>query len=290
MASASVITLIDGVAGAACSAQDRGLLYGQGLFETARVMGGEVPLLSWHLKRLLADAPKLFIAPPDAGQISRQIKRVLSLAAAEGQRQGRLKILLTPGAGGLGYQPEPDAKAQVIIQFFPASAQKASEISACISPVRLADSPLAGIKHCNRLEQVLAARALAISGFDEAVMCDSRGQLVEGVSSNLVLGLGGKLVTPSLSQAGVKGVMRACLLAKGVIEQAARPLTLEDLADADALYFINAYRGVQATWRLDMAGATCSNNEALGKVKTFNASAGRQQFLAAVESVFSERH
>ncbi|MBB3168207.1 aminodeoxychorismate lyase [Simiduia aestuariiviva] len=298
------VILIDGEQSSEVSALDRGLLYGQGLFETIRVVGGKLPLLDLHLQRLLGDCEKVCISAPAASQLHGYIKQVLSVAGeALPTLSGRLKILVTGGNAGAGYAAEDSAKARVILQFFPVPPYVVDTVSACICNTALADSLLAGVKHCNRLEQVLAANEIRAKQCQEGIVLDQRGNIVEGVASNLVFQVGGELLTPQLKSAGVAGVMRQYLLQRKRIKEAEGPIPLNILAHAEQVYFINSFRGAWALDRL-VIGESAHDDRAILSLKntakgaslreggrivlTYNKSAQRQQFVDDVNAVFAQ--
>jgi 4-amino-4-deoxychorismate lyase len=121
--------------------------------------------------------------------------------------------------------------------------------------LRLGENPaLAGIKHCNRLEQVLARREWSDPGIGEALMFSSSGALVSGTMSNVFLVHGSKLLTPSVDRCGVAGVMRATVLdlaAQLGIPAQERRLDETELAAAEELFLTNALIGIRPISELD---------------------------------------
>ncbi|GAC1624797.1 MAG: aminodeoxychorismate lyase [Nevskia sp.] len=187
----------------------RGLHYGDGVFRTMLLHGGRVVDLDIQLAKLAADAMALGLSAPSLlrGEIE---------AAVEGRAHGVVKLLLLRAGAGRGYRPASDDCDRLLLLYpppdFPMSNAR-SGIAAIRSPVTMAAQPrLAGIKHLNRLEQVLASRAWP-AGVDEAILGDDRGTPVCGTRSNLFWVARGVLNTPALDRCGVAGVMRAKLLA-----------------------------------------------------------------------------
>lgn len=189
-------------------ADDRGLAYGDGVFETIRVFGGQPSLLQRHLARLREGARRLGI--PLAGIA------LAELVNEACQRQGCdgadwvLKLMLTRGSGGRGYRPPACPDPRLIFSAHPLPPQPAAEgVEASISRVALAVTPaLAGLKSLARTEQVLASQAIP-GGCYEALMTDRVGRLVEGTRTNLMLHYDGHWLTPPASELAVSGVMRA---------------------------------------------------------------------------------
>lgn len=242
----SVRCLVNGHPGSLISVGDRGLAYGDGLFETIRVAGGRATLLDLHLNRL--------------GQGMAVLRFDLSLALLRNELQtaarelgdGLLKLIVTRGEAGRGYARPPIAEPTRILHFAPvpdypvAHARNGVRLYPCVT--RLAHQPLlAGLKHLNRLEQVLARSEWEDSAHAEGLVCDINGYPVEGTMSNLMLYRDGQWLTPDLSRCGVRGVMRdhlmAALAAEGepVVE---REITLDELMASEELICCNSVFGV----------------------------------------------
>lgn len=248
----SVRVLINGEPGTEhVDFRDRGLAYGDGLFETLAVRNGAACLLSRHLKRLALGCLRLGIPVQSSEQLQSEIERLL-----EEGGNGVLKIILTRGIGARGYSPITISQATRILSFqeTPVAAEnRGLRVVSCRS--RLGCNPqLAGLKHLNRLEQVLAAREVAEAAADEGVVCDSQGRVIEGVSSNIYLVSGSRIITPRLDNAGVKGITREL-----VAEQAAaldmefkeRDVQSAELFGCDALLFSNSVQGLRWARSLD---------------------------------------
>lgn len=204
-------TLVNGSQAHAIGVYDRGLAFGDGVFETIAVREGQPLLWALHMDRLQTGCRLLGIEPvpvdglvDDAGVL------------CSGLRQAVLKLTVTRGAGARGYAVDdvglPNRIAAVYPwpEFPPERATHGVRVGVC--EVRLARQPrLAGIKSLNRLEQVLARQEWQ-RDWDEALMLDADDNIVEGTASNLFLVCDGALVTPELSECGVAGVMRRHVL------------------------------------------------------------------------------
>lgn len=210
---------INGQAEAALPATDRGLVYGDGLFETMRLVRGAVPLLSRHLARLETSCKRLEIAV-EMEQLRAEIDRFLdSLPPAEDS--GVIKLIVTRGAGGRGYRAPADSRPTRILIRQPAPDYPAAWWSEGVAvrycDMRMGANPrLAGMKHLNRLEQVLARMEWSDEDIAEGLMSDAKGRLVEGISTNLFVVSGGRLLTPAIESCGVAGVMRQFILDEAV--------------------------------------------------------------------------
>lgn len=228
----------------------RALHYGDGIFRTMLSWQGTVQDFEAQMQTLARDAAVLALAPPSAAEV-----HAACTAAAQGQ-SGVLKLLVWRQSAGRGYTPATDASDWQVLRYplpdYPARCWSEG-VAAIRSPVTLGTQPLlAGIKHLNRLEQVLASRDWP-KGVDEALMADAVGPVC-GTRSNLFWVRGGMLHTPSLARAGVRGMMRDQLLALAAREKIPVQLTdphWDDLMAADELFLSNSLIGVWPVRRLD---------------------------------------
>jgi 4-amino-4-deoxychorismate lyase len=237
---------IDGRPADTLSVTDRGLAYGDGVFETIAVKSGRALLLERHLQRLEYGCCRLSIAVDQALIHS----ELLSFAAQ--LSDGVMKLIVTRGDSQRGYAPAPQALPRRILQGGPAPAypqahgEQGVKLFACAT--RLSEQPLlAGLKHLNRLEQVLARSEWQESAYAEGLMCDMSGRVIEGVYSNLFLVKSGVLLTADLSRCGVAGVMRAELLAQAQalgITTEVRDIQMSDLQQTDEVFLCNSVYGV----------------------------------------------
>lgn len=250
----TVVALCDGslVADAAhaIAVDDRGLNYGDGLFETAVLRDGAVRFLDAHLQRLEQGCQRLGIRFLPA-EIEHDIARV-----AQSTRDGVLKIVITRGSGGRGYRSDPSASPRRIVTLHPLPAGYPVEgLTVRWCELQLSrNSSLAGIKHLNRLEQVLAQNEWRDPDVAEGLMLDTEGELVCGTSSNVFIVRNGALLTPDLRFSGVRGVMRAQVLR--VAQQfgwssSEEPLWPHDLDDASEVFLTNAVRGIRSVAALE---------------------------------------
>lgn len=237
---------VDGQPADALSLKDRGLAYGDGLFETIAVRRGQPLLLDRHLSRLMDGCSRLRIAT-DHDLVREEL---VAFAAMLGE--GVLKFILTRGDGLRGYAADPLAQGRRILQGSAApaypvdNAEQGIRLFPCVT--RLSRQPLlAGLKHLNRLEQVIARSEWQDTGHAEGLMLDHAGRVIEGVFSNLFLVRNGVLITADLKRCGVAGVMRAELLFQA--ESLGMPtqvtdITLEQLQWADEVFVCNSVYGI----------------------------------------------
>ncbi len=228
----------------------RGLAYGDGLFETIRVAAGRIPLLADHEARLKQGMAVLQLQaniPAIRAQLQEQ-------AAQLGE--GLLKLILVRRSAGRGYAPATQASCyRLETHPLPAIKDQGQGICAGIGRLRLSCQPrLAGIKHLNRLEQVLAAMEASERNLDELWLCNTQGQLIEGVQSNLFVLTQTGWHTPALEQAGVAGVVRAWVLRQ--MQREAQTVThgafsLTCLDSIQAAFMTSSGQGIMAVAHID---------------------------------------
>ena len=222
------------------------MLYGDSLFETLAVKNGQPLLLKTHLQRLAQSAARLGIEC-DIEALKNDIKTV-----CKGLTDNQvIRLTLTRGTGSRGYQPTGEESGSRIVSLHPwpdySPSQRTHGVRLGLSDVRLARQPfLAGIKHGNRLEQVLAAATIP-SSCDDVVMLDSADNVISTSKANLFVQQDGQWYTPELSHSGVHGLIRQIICAK--VKQhgetiVTKPLTLTDLEQAQALFICNCLMGI----------------------------------------------
>lgn len=235
--------LINGQWRDSVSALDRGLSYGDGLFETIRFEQRKAPLWPKHMQRLADGCARLAIPVPDAELLWREAQQ----AGAELPRFV-LRITVTRGLGERGYAPPIGAAATRIVAAFPMPALSAALYAEGIRLHRcrtmLADQPLlAGIKHLNRLEQVLARAEWNDSTIGEGLVCDHHGNAISATAANLFAVVDGSLVTPSVDRCGVAGVARAAML-EAFAHCQVQDLPLDEALSASELFLSSSVRGI----------------------------------------------
>ncbi|WP_240433636.1 aminodeoxychorismate lyase [Solimonas sp. K1W22B-7] len=243
--------------GAACDhalAQSRGLHYGDGVFRTMLLWQGAVVDLRRQLDVLERDAAGLGLLSPPRATLEEEIA-----ALCADEELGVIKLILTRRAGGRGYRAADDDCDRLLLRLpvprYPAACWERG-VRCFLSPVRLADQPLlAGIKHLNRLEQVLASRDWP-GDAEEGFVCDARGLVVCGTRSNLFRVAGGRLVTPALERCGIRGMMREKILE--LAERLQMPVHFDDtdatqLRQADEIFVCNSLIGIWPVREFDGA-------------------------------------
>lgn len=253
-ADSSSPVLVNGVAEDRVSSLDRGLLYGDGLFETLAVINGAPVFWSRHMARLQSGCDRLGMPRVDADRLAEEVRVVL-----QDTDRCVLKLIVTRGPGGRGYRVPADPRPTRIVQRHPwpdhpADCQERG-VRIRLCEQRLAANPrLAGIKHLNRLEQVLARREWDDADIREGIMADHHGNLIEGTMSNLFIVQDRQLVTPELGRCGVAGVMRSVVMAQAEelgLSVAVRNLTLTALQAANEVFLTNSLIGIWPVIRFD---------------------------------------
>jgi 4-amino-4-deoxychorismate lyase len=238
-------TLINGVPQTVWSVHDRGLQYGDGVFETLTWVGGRLRWFERHMARLALGCERLGMAPPDGPLLRAEAQALLGAAP-----RALIKIILTRGvATARGYRPGGDEQPTRIVAAHDWHAPDPGEFRLGLSAVPLGINPmLAGLKHLNRLEQVLAQRDALAHGWQEVLMRSSAGEVVCGSMSNLFVCNEGEWLTAPVTQCGVAGVMRALVLETaprlGITVRVAA-LTERDVEAARALFVTNVRLGLQ---------------------------------------------
>lgn len=243
---------IDGIRTGGVHALDRGLQFGDGLFETMAVVAGRVRFQHRHLERLAAGAQVIGLQLPDRELLVSELE-----AAAADLQRGVLKLIITRGSGERGYAPPQNVRARRILisSDWPRYARDA-RLMWC--ETRLASGgSLAGIKHLNRLEQVLGSREVRMDGHvDEGLMLDSNGNVIEATGANLFLvDHSGGLVTPALDDCGVAGVMREVvtgLAHDAGIKLSVRPVSVDETVAAAELFLTSSITGIRPV--IELAG------------------------------------
>ncbi|MGD8378771.1 MAG: aminodeoxychorismate lyase [Gammaproteobacteria bacterium] len=248
-------TWVDGRPATTIPVTDRGLQFGDGLFETLAVVDGRVLWFERHLQRLAAGCLRLGLSMPDARLLAGELT-----AAAAGLERAVMKLLVTRGDGGRGYRPPVGGGSRRILclREWPNGLRRhaGQGLRLDFAATRLADQPLlAGLKHLGRQEQVLASLEPQWQGdrVDELLMCDGQDRVVEGTRSNLFVVEADRLLTPGLERNGVAGIMRGLVMEAAVREEirvVETDLARDRLGNARELMVCNAVMGLQGVTAL----------------------------------------
>jgi len=243
--------LVDGEISTYVAASNRGLNYGDGLFETLVVHNGQPRRWQAHMDRLGAGCERLGIVMPPQAILLREAQTI-----SAGLADAVVKIVLCRGGIARGYLPSPDAACVRIVSAheFPHNVEEkaARGVKARICDLRLAIQPaLGGIKHLNRLEQVLASSEPYAEGVSEGILLDREDHVISAISANIFLVIEDRLLTPRLDRCGVRGVIRARLLAAFSTRCEQRRIQVDLLQEADEVFICNSVRGIVPVTAID---------------------------------------
>jgi 4-amino-4-deoxychorismate lyase len=243
----SIKALVNSEVSSSVTVDDRGLIYGDGLFETIKVVAGKPEFVDLHLNRLKLAAARLSINY-DALALKDDVATLLHDAD-----HGVLKIILTRGQSGRGYKADASVEANRILSLGIASqdysAQQSKGVHVKVCDTRLGINPqLAGLKHLSRIENVLARSEWDDPAIAEGLMLDTFGNVVEGTMSNVFFVKDNMLFTPDIHRCGVAGIIRQLIvdkLASSIdIECVVQDLSLNDFLHAQEIFICNSLIGV----------------------------------------------
>jgi branched-subunit amino acid aminotransferase/4-amino-4-deoxychorismate lyase len=232
---------------------DRGLLLGDGLFETMVWIDGTLPHLAAHLARLTAGCEVLGLPAPEPEAAAALCRAAPGQAGITAGRAA-VRLTLTAGSGGRGLD-RPDAPAPRLVATAAASTPPSGPASLCLSSVRRNEgSPASRLKSLAYLDNVLARQQARAAGADEAVMLNNRGELACATAANLFWIRNDVIHTPDLACGVLDGITRGRVLASARtlgIEARLTALPVEALAEADAAFLTNSLIGVRAVSRFE---------------------------------------
>ncbi|WP_144207138.1 aminodeoxychorismate lyase [Shewanella donghaensis] len=229
------------------NSSDRGLAYGDGAFATMRVSHSQVLFIYAHIERLKQACLRLGFTLQHQSELTLQLEE-----HAKTLKNGCIKLLVSRGVGGRGYTAPSSVEQTEVISLhqIPAIYQQWQQhgISLSVSDVTLARQPLlAGMKHLNRLEQVLIKQHDLPTTFDDWLVLDTEGFVVESSMANVFIVENDSVITPSLSYSGVSGVMREQVmgaLLDSHINVFAEPISLKRLYETKHVFITNSLLGI----------------------------------------------
>jgi 4-amino-4-deoxychorismate lyase len=294
-------TLVNGQSTHSISIFDRGLAYGDGLFETIALVNGQIQLWHLHKQRLLTGllSLKLVASNEEAesllSDVVTDVKTGFDLFK---QPNGVLKITITRGVGGRGYAPPIHTKLSRIIAFTPWPngrdylARDGVTVRMCKHRWSQ-NSALVGLKHLNRLDQVIARSEWSDPDIHEGIMLNQQAKVCSGAMSNLFVEFNGALLTPKLDNCGIHGTMAQfiCSLAQDMqVEVIHTDITIEHMLEADGLFLTNSINGIWPVVKLhhsnhdgDAATLSWSISELTNRLqKTLSDQLAKQPLVASV--------
>ena len=243
--------LVDGRESQTVAVEDRGLAYGDGLFETIAVRGRRCRFLVEHLQRLKGGCERLRIPLPHQPILTSEAEGL-----AKDCDYGALKIIVTRGTGPRGYAAPGTPRP---LRALGLECTKPGRPEYVQFGVRVRYCALAGLKTLNRLEQVIARSEWTDPDIQEGLMLDSRGCVTCGTMTNLFLVADNALLTPVLTEAGVAGIMRSKILEEARsagIETHELTISTDDVANAAEVFVSNALIGIWPVREIDGKGYT----------------------------------
>jgi len=235
--------LINGIEQRFIDIESRGLAYGDGLFTTAKIVNGKVLYLSAHVHRLLSGCKQLALFAPNQDELTKQLNQI-----AIKYKLAVLKVIITACSGGRGYARANTLKSDVIIMVhdypvhYDELAVKGVKVGKSNQKIGI-NPMLKGLKHLNRLEQVLLRQELVNSKEDDLIVSNVHDEVIEATSANLFFWLNGNLCTPDVTNSGVNGIMRQTIL-QAYPETIIKTVTFEELASAEAMFICNCVMGI----------------------------------------------
>lgn len=260
------IVSVNGRIGTSIDMLDRGLAYGDGLFETMLLHKNGLPYWKEHVHRLASGCERLKLSI-DNNTVLNYVTHIIDQAKTQGIDDALFKIIVTRGVAGRGYQPSLSVPPTVIVMVLPLPLIPESfyqqGVDVFICQHRLTRNPLlAGMKHLNKLDYVMAAQEWQSDEYQEALLFDTENNLIEATSRNIFIIKDKKIYTPKLDQAGVEGVarnniIRVCqrYLSQDVVET---EIDLAFLLSADEVFLSNSVTGI---WPVKSIMGTALGNQ-----------------------------
>ena len=243
--------LVNGEISTFVNSANRGLNYADGLFETLSVHNGRPRRWQAHMDRLGAGCERLGLVMPAQAVLLREVQTV-----SAGLADAVVKIVLTRGGQGRGYMPpENDSCVRIVSAYiYPDGILELARegVKARICELRLAIQPaLGGMKHLNRLEQVLASVETRQAGAVEGILLDNEDHVISAISANIFLVMEDRLLTPRLDRCGVRGVVRSQILSSFGARCEQRRMMADMLQEADEVFICNTVRGIVPITAID---------------------------------------
>lgn len=235
--------LVNGIEQRHIDIENRGLAYGDGIFTTAKIIDGKIQYLSLHIKRLRLGCEKLALAVPNKVELTEQLSQL-----AKPYNLAVLKVIITASSGGRGYARSTDLNSDIIIMVhdYPTHYEELAIEGVTLgnSKQQIGINPmLGGLKHLNRLEQVLLRQELVKTKEDDLVVTNINNEVIEATSANLFFWLNGKLCTSDVTNSGVNGIMRQTVL-QNYPDTLIKRITLTELASSSAMFICNCVMGI----------------------------------------------
>lgn len=246
---------VNGLIGGTLSPLDRGLAYGDGLFETLRLHDGQPRFWSYHMERLREGCRRLRI-PLQLDNVGHWFDALTTQCGQSLLGDSVAKIMVTRGCGGRGYRPDFSMQPTVVITLHSYPPSSETELKLRICQHRLPTNPaLAGIKHLNRLDNVLLQAECSDHNYSDGLVLDTDNNVIETTSSNLFFERNKQLYTPKLDRCGVEGVMRRVVIERlslrAEVFVSVEPINAADIVRFDGAFACNSVRGIVPVVAID---------------------------------------
>lgn len=268
-----LLSIVNGTRSALIDTQSRGLAFGDGVFETMRVTQGKIPLQGYHTQRLLHGVNALGLSFSES-ELQQSFRHFLSEINQVGVISGRAKCIVARRAGGQGVIPTQPSEVDVVFLYYQLGAQpndadllwSQSPLELLVSNTRLPlNANLAGLKHLNRLDYVLAAQRSPLTPSQQLLLLDTEGHVIETLHHNVFFLVGSQIITPRLDLSGVEGVFKAFLkqvvAPELALEWLEKDIALGALGTFDGCFITNAFTGITPVKSIKVADAkACSSS------------------------------
>jgi branched-subunit amino acid aminotransferase/4-amino-4-deoxychorismate lyase len=232
---------------------DRGLLLGDGLFETLLADHGELDAFDAHAERMVRGCAVLGLPAPETDRLRVAALAILDERSLTGERAA-VRLTWTAGSGGRGLERPPAPQPRLLAQAAPAPLPAGPARLATVAIRRNAASPTSRLKTLAYLDNVLARREALAAGADEALMLNTDGELCGAAAANLFWIVGGRLHTPALACGVLDGIMRGQVLAAAArlgVEAVEAHVGMAILEGAEAVFLTNSLIGLRAVAAID---------------------------------------
>jgi len=227
---------------------NRALLYGDGLFETMLWVQGQCAMWPWHWQRLDRGCARLGLSLPDEAALSQECQQALNSSGVTNDSTARVirLTLFRDNEGARGYRTGGIRRSHRLLSVHPVPAGQGQSLDLGVSNVRLGWQPLlGGLKHLNRLEQILASAECEKQGWDEALMLDQGGRLISAVMGNIVFRMDNSWMTPPVDRCGIAGVTRQWLLDEGPLPIQVCTISEHQLDKIQEIWLTNSVMGAR---------------------------------------------
>tara|TARA_R110001583_G_scaffold2233_34_gene16564 strand:+ start:2671 stop:3504 length:834 start_codon:yes stop_codon:yes gene_type:complete len=235
--------LVNGIQQNHIDIENRGLAYGDGLFTTAKILNGNIQYLAQHIERLISGCEKLGINSPSSDELTDQL-----VSIAKNYSLAVLKVMIIANSGGRGYARSQSNNHDLVIMVhdYPKHYDEFAHagIRLGVSKQKIGLNPmLGGLKHLNRLEQVLLRQELSTREEDDLLVTNINNEVIEATSANVFFFLNEKLYTPDITQSGVNGIIRQTIL-QHYPATIVKSVSLNEIAQVQAMFVCNCVMGV----------------------------------------------